>query len=256
MSPSGPAPHSCRTAALSPHSDDLAFSLGGVLWDGSFGPFLPITVFSRSNYTLELPPQNIETVTTRRKEEDRRFFSRCPTALPPIWLDRDDAPLRLAIEAQQTRTAAIGDTDEEEVEHIAAAIEECLPPGSLLLAPLALGGHIDHRLVRLSACLLQARGYRVLFYEDNPYVSELSADGIEDAARLAGMLLKAPLEPLLFASPAIVETRIWAVQCYQSQCQGEGDLERLLRQPRQLQNGGLPAERLWRPAHDTFTLEG
>jgi LmbE family N-acetylglucosaminyl deacetylase len=252
----GHSPLSCRTAALAPHCDDLAFSLGGVLWDGSFGPFLPLMVFSRSDYTLHSPPLTIEAITALRKEEDRRFFSRLPTALPPIWLDRNDAPLRLAIKAQQTRIATIGEEDEREVEHIAAAIEDLLPPGSLLLAPLALGGHIDHRLVRLAACLLRARGYRVLFYEDTPYASDLTAEEIEGAARLVGMLLKSPLEPLLFASPAVVESRIWAVQCYQSQCQGEEDLETLLRHARLLQSGGLPAERLWRPAHDTSTLEG
>jgi LmbE family N-acetylglucosaminyl deacetylase len=240
----------CRTAALAPHSDDLAFSLGGVLMDGSFGPFLPVTVFSRSDYTLHTPPLGIEAVTALRKEEDRRFFSHVPSALPPIWLDRNDAPVRLDIEARQTRSTGIGDEDEEELAGIATAIEELLPSGSLLLAPLALGDHIDHRLVRLAACLLQARGYRVLFYEDTPYASDISAEAIEAAARLAGLLLKTPLEPLLFASPAVVEARIWAVHCYRSQCQGEDDLEILLRHARQLQSGGMPAERLWRPAQE------
>lgn len=252
---SGPGLPICRTAALAAHCDDLAFSLGGVLMDGAFGPFFPVTVFSRSNYTLYGPPQSIAAITALRKEEDRRFFSRLATALPPIWLDRNDAPLRLAIEAPQTRSATIGENDEVEVEYIAAAVEELLSPGSLLLAPLALGDHIDHRLVHLAACLLQARGYRVLFYEDTPYAGDLSAEEIEAAARLAGMLLKKPLEPLLFASPAIVEARIWALQCYRSQCQGEADLERLLRHARQLQDGGLPAERLWRPAQEISSLE-
>lgn len=247
-------PPACRVAALAPHCDDLAFSLGGVLWDGSFGPFLPIAIFSQSSYTLRPALKDTATVTALRKEEDRRFFSHFATALPPVWLDRQDAPLRLAIEARQTRSAAIDDADETEVEEIAAAVEKLLPPGSLLLAPLALGNHIDHRLVRLAACLLQARGFRVLLYEDTPYAAELAPEEIDDAARLAGLLLKAPLEPLLFASPAVVETRALAVQCYASQCR-EGDLERLLLHARRLQNGGLPAERLWRPVRNPSPLE-
>jgi LmbE family N-acetylglucosaminyl deacetylase len=255
MKASEQPPLTCRTAALAPHCDDLAFSLGGVLWDGSFGPFLPITVFSRSNYTAPLSCQDSEWITALRKTEDRRFFSRLPTALPPVWLDRMDAPLRLAIDAGQTRSACIGEEDEEEVEQIATAVEGLLPPPSLLLAPLALGGHIDHRLVRLAACLLQARGYRVLFYEDTPYAGDLAGEEIEDAARLTGLLLKTALEPLLFASPAVLEARLWAVQCYASQCQGEDELQRLLRHARRLQSGGLPAERLWRPVQDPSSLE-
>jgi LmbE family N-acetylglucosaminyl deacetylase len=52
-----------------------------------------------------------------------------------------------------------------------------LPPQdhSTVYAPLAVGRHVDHQIVRQAAHHLQDRGYRVAYYEDYPYVQQAGA---------------------------------------------------------------------------------
>jgi hypothetical protein len=52
---------------------------------------------------------------------------------------------------------------------VADTVLEMLGPGTVLHAPLAAGGHVDHRLVRAAASSLVGRGAVVRFYEDFPY---------------------------------------------------------------------------------------
>jgi LmbE family N-acetylglucosaminyl deacetylase len=57
-------------------------------------------------------------------------------------------------------------------------------PGTVTVyAPLAVGGHVDHRIVNGAALRLAKRGYRVAFYEDYPYASQA---GSVEAAGVAG----------------------------------------------------------------------
>ncbi len=53
------------------------------------------------------------------------------------------------------------------VEQIRCELERRLPEGAEIVLPLALGGHVDHRLVRLSA---QGLGWSLWYYADVPYV--------------------------------------------------------------------------------------
>jgi LmbE family N-acetylglucosaminyl deacetylase len=50
----------------------------------------------------------------------------------------------------------------------------------LLYAPLGVGNHVDHELVRRLGQRMGEAGWRVWFYEDYPYV-ELEADGVKAA---------------------------------------------------------------------------
>jgi LmbE family N-acetylglucosaminyl deacetylase len=241
-------PRPCATAALSAHSDDLAFSLAGTLRDGRVGTFLPITVFTRSNYSHLHPPTAADLISRVRKEEDRLFFADLPSAQEPVWLDRADAPLRRAIDHRQTCSVPVSEEDESEVEVIARLLEGFLLPGALLIAPLALGGHIDHRLVFMAACLLHARGFQLLFYEDLPYATALTEEEIRTAAATVGVLIRKPLVPLYFPSPHIEEEKRRVVRCYTSQACGNLT-ELLLSHAERLRQEGVPAERVWRPVN-------
>jgi len=53
-------------------------------------------------------------------------------------------------------------------------------PGILLYAPLGVGGHVDHELVRRLGQRMGEAGWRVWFYEDYPYL-ELEAGGVQAA---------------------------------------------------------------------------
>jgi len=53
-----------------------------------------------------------------------------------------------------------------------------------LYAPLGVGDHVDHQVVRMAALRLLAAGYRVVFYEDYPYADRPGAS--ESALTAAG----------------------------------------------------------------------
>jgi LmbE family N-acetylglucosaminyl deacetylase len=82
-----------------------------------------------------------------------------------------------------------------------------LVPGDTLYTPLAVGSHVDHRIVRQAA----ERSERPLtYYEDFPYAEDLAA---VDAA-LAGGDWQVEL---LSLSKEALETKIAAIACYHSQ---------------------------------------
>jgi LmbE family N-acetylglucosaminyl deacetylase len=45
----------------------------------------------------------------------------------------------------------------------------------VVYAPLGAGHHVDHQIVHMAAQRLQARGYRLAFYEDYPYGERVGA---------------------------------------------------------------------------------
>lgn len=230
-----------QTVALSPHLDDLAFSVGGVLDEGRLGEILPVTVFSISAYTAA-GDDDCAWVTKLRKEEDRSFFR---TFVPkPVWLDRLDAPLRLGIAPEAVRRVPFGVEGEKEADEVAAQLLPLLPSGGDILAPLALGGHIDHQIVRRAA-LRFAAGRTLLFYEDLPYASQTREEEIEGAAKEIAAALGRTAEPLVLPSPAVERARRRAVASYRSQSDGE-TFAGLMFHPLRLAVNGIPAERIWK----------
>lgn len=231
--------------ALSPHSDDLAFSLAGALWDGRFGELLPLTVFTVSNFNYADIPPDVEIITNIRKREDRGFYRKLSSCQPPNWLDYRDAPLRLGIHYLQALTVPLSPGDELEVERIAADIKEILQPGGLLIAPLGLGNHIDHRLTTLAACKLTDHGGDMIFYEDMPYAAKLEEQEIRQAVEQVESRIGVKLEPELLPSPTLIKAKEWAVQSYASQIYGEF-LNSLLTHASRLRVEGICAERIWK----------
>ncbi len=228
------------TFLLGAHCDDIAFSLGGALFDGYFGPFSPITVFTVSNYSRR--PGSVAAVSRRRQTEDARFFRRVPAAAPSLWLGLLDAPLRLGIEPSATRHQPFPGS--LEIAALATTLSRRSLADARVVAPLALGGHVDHRLLRAAALTLPGVG-ELLFYEDLPYASEMTLAEIRAQVDLLAKELPGDLEPVLLPSRAIADARRWAVRCYSSQVSMES-LQRLLLHSWRLGTRELPAERLWR----------
>jgi hypothetical protein len=53
------------------------------------------------------------------------------------------------------------------VKQLSRELAQRLPQEATIVAPLALGGHVDHRLVRMA---VQGLGRRLYYYADLPYV--------------------------------------------------------------------------------------
>jgi len=142
---------------LSPHLDDAALSC--------------------PTYLQRTPDAYVATVFTegddahyrRRRSEDRKALRELGAR--PIHLGFLDAPYR-SPKYRDFCGIVFGRAREYRgtVRALAEAIEELdsrLHP-RVILAPLAIGNHIDHRVVR-DAALAVVSSDRLLFYEDRPY---------------------------------------------------------------------------------------
>lgn len=168
-----------RIYYLSPHADDVAFSCpGSVISDVAEAQVTLITVFLSG-----------KTAPIRQAEDERaaqvlgcRY--RC--------LDLFDAPDRPEIVGpfglfSPYSPAHLGVTSE-----VVARLRTHIKAPALLVAPLAVGAHIDHRIVHEAArALAYGQGLDLAYFEDLPYA--LAPGAL--ARRLAALETTIPNEP-------------------------------------------------------------
>lgn len=254
---------------LSPHLDDVALSCGGrvrQLVEGGeevciltimcgMAPDDNLSPFAREHHARWGRPQDMVAAHRLRLEEDARAM----TALGARgeYLDWPDAIYRG--EGKRRRTwfytsnatlfAPLHPAEEPLVARLARDLHKHLGARrrGVVYAPLAVGNHVDHQLVRRAALRLHERGYSVLFYEELPY------------AETPGSLLMALSEPPGATWVGVVHrlsekdlaARVAAVGCYVSQLTGVfGDTTsyplHIRAYAEQIGAGAGPAERLWR----------
>ena len=132
--------------ALSPHSDDIAFAISGLLMSIIYSELHIVTVFSISSCTkpdLILP---IDVISKMRKREDRCFFKSISNDIKLSHMDLLDAPLRLGI--KEDEVFSVSEHNCEPIFKIYNHIKSICKPTNLVIAPLAIGYHIDHLIVR------------------------------------------------------------------------------------------------------------
>ncbi len=170
---------------LSPHLDDVALSTGGFIWEqarrgasvqiwtlfAGHPPPGPLSPFAESLHSRWGTGR--EAMEQRRKEDiiacqrlgaDHRHFPfpdciyrRSPITGEPLYaseealwspIHADEAPL---------------------IDRLQQLLQENLPGKAQLVCPLALGGHVDHRLTRAAA---ERLGNPLVYYADYPYALE------------------------------------------------------------------------------------
>lgn len=171
---------SVATVIFSPHADDAALSLGGVIQKKILKqPITLLTIFGRSNYLRNTAFQeNWQEVTRQRMSEDRAFAS--AAHLNWKFLELPEAGLRLGPSFEKIFSDKPY-TKSPAPAGLAAALQEVLDVTnpSFLLAPLGLGRHHDHLIVRgLAGELAGQRQIVTIYYEDLPYAAEYSEDEI------------------------------------------------------------------------------
>lgn len=225
---------------LAPHPDDAAFSVGGLLraWRGAK---TVCTIFGRSNFTKAAGfGSDTAGISRRRAAEDARYCQRVGAtlvslALPEASLRR--GPCFAAIFDGDAAAHAESDAAVRKalVRHLADALRT---PPDILVAPLALGGHCDHALVRdIAVALAREHGVRLALYEDLPYAAELDEATIAEAA--ASIL---PQAALLY-SPIVdgPASKCADLACYASQL----DEAVLTQIAAHAARSPEPCERLW-----------
>jgi LmbE family N-acetylglucosaminyl deacetylase len=239
---------------LSPHLDDAVLSCGGRIAETTArgGEVLVVTVFTADEPAE--PPSRLAAdlrrwwrlpageVMAARRREDAAALARLGAGL--LHLGLPEAPYRLAAPGRPfygELARLFGEPDPEDRDALVGTLGARLaqlPTAALRLAPLAVGGHVDHRLVRAA---VEAGGGPAAFYEEFPY-----AEWKWLALRRALGSPRAWGEETLPLSEETFERRVGAILAYESQVpamfRSEARLRKQLR--RYLRRAG--GERIWR----------
>jgi LmbE family N-acetylglucosaminyl deacetylase len=186
---------------LSPHLDDVALSCGGrIHLQAQAGVrSLVVTIFAGAPLRSELSPfaaelhahwgHLAEPVAVRREEDEKAMHllgaHHIHLKYPDAVYRFDDASFLYLCD--DDLFGSLHPSDLKLVSQIREAIVKIhARHRSTIYAPLAVGNHVDHQLVRAAALTLHRRSYPVVFYEDYPYVEmpgaltrELERIGIE-----------------------------------------------------------------------------
>lgn len=219
---------SARALYLSPHLDDAVLSCGGLIrrQATSGTPVLVITVFAGEPQHAELSAYaaqmhsrwgNATHPTTVRREEDRRATDQLGAEY--LHLAYADAIYRVSDDSflyssDQELFGPIHPSEATLVPRLAETVVGLRASQDVTVyAPLAVGNHVDHQLVRDALLSLQARSSQIVFYEDYPYVDKPGA--LTDALTTLGTQeWKSELQLL---DEECLKAKIAAIAAYQSQ---------------------------------------
>jgi hypothetical protein len=236
---------------VSPHRDDVPFSLYLSLsrWRSLPVKLNVITVFTISVYAPRagMVAGDSDTVrsivTSLRKREDRRVFELIDKKIALHDLDFLDAPLRLGIPADLVCKPQIPCVESRpEVDTLSRHFQNYFVRG-LVLAPLALGDHIDHVMVR-AAAIKSCVPHKLAFYEDLPYATWVPAGSLRQAVAYAERKTGVPLRGSLIRRKAYIFRKRSAVARYQSQI-SRSEANAIARFAVNYRS----AERIWVPKH-------
>ena len=180
---------------LSPHLDDVPYSCGGLLWEQrQRGDSVSVWTVCAG-----MPPAG------ELSEFAQGLHQRWGTGLDAIGLRRDEDRCACEVLGVQTahldlpdciyrKDSATGEAlyaSEEDifgpvhpveaplVEELSREYARRLPADAMIVAPLSIGGHVDHRLVvRLAYHLLGTGLWQVWFYADFPYI-KMASDQVD-----------------------------------------------------------------------------
>jgi LmbE family N-acetylglucosaminyl deacetylase len=241
---------------LSPHLDDAALSCGArIAAAAGRGERVVVATFFTADEPAEAPSELAADlrrwwrlapgeVMAARRREDAAALARLAAEL--VHLGLPEAPYRLAADGRPHYTelrALFGAPAAADAAALGIRLDAALgglPPGGLTLAPLGVGGHVDHRLLRAAA---ERSGRELAYYEEFPYVAWKWL-----ALRRALVRPRDWHADTLPVPPALFESKAAAIAAYASQVpamfRSEARLRKQLR--RHLRRAG--GERIWRPA--------
>lgn len=229
-----------RMLVLSPHPDDVAYSLGGIV--EQFPQFLDwtiLTLFSRSLYVAGNHQElTVDEVSCMREKEDKLYASRVGATL--IQFGFADASV-LGYTAESELSCSYEGARFEAVCSVFDKLLSDFKPGRIV-APLGLGGHVDHRIVHEAVRLrLSALGADVWYYEDLPYACSLSESELISEVNLR---LRDPV-PVSINITSTMTHKLEALSIYRSQLTAK-DTTAILSHASRIQPDVFPyAERLW-----------
>jgi len=257
---------------LSPHMDDAALSCGGLIWEqaSSGTPASgrlrvgiwticagdpPGGVYSPFAESLHARWETGPQAAAARRQEDLDSCQRLGAI--PRHFSIPDAIYRLSpldgsplYDSPESLFGEISPLENGLVADLRHELARTVPPEAELVCPLGIGGHVDHRLVRLAGEGLERR---VWYYADFPYVvwmgvaPDRAGDELTGDRDSPGSGSGRPVESVLFPiSDAALDAWVESVAAHASQISsfwaGVEEMEAALRSYCR----GVGGIRLWR----------
>jgi LmbE family N-acetylglucosaminyl deacetylase len=171
-----------KTILISPHSDDIAFSIGGSLLQNFFmRPILMVTIFSRSNYSPCIKINNSEIISKVRNLEDVDFADKLDIEFQSFNFSE---PI-LRGHSRRDIFANKNPTSDPIYLDVYYALSKLINSYQckLIVSPMGLGNHMDH----INACdickrIAKENNIRIIYYEDLHYASQLTLRQIRGRA--------------------------------------------------------------------------
>lgn len=250
---------------LSPHYDDAVLSCGGlirrqvaardvVVVATIFGGIPPTDALSDFATDIHARPGGAaDLIALRRIEEGEALGMLGALSRPGDYLDciyrRDPENQRWFYDHEEALFGPV-DPAERGLPYELAQVCATLPSSdgsSIFYAPLAIGNHVDHQIVRRAALILQQMGYQVLFYEDFPYVKRDPAS-LERALDRSGTDTWQAI--LIDLEESDIASKVDAITAYRSQIGvlfgDTQDMDSTVREYARQVGRGAYAERQWR----------
>ena len=189
---------------LSPHLDDVALSVGGLLWEQSqagervsiwtiCGGEPPPGDYSPFAKSLHIRWQTgAEALQVRRLEDieachilgaDYAHFD-----IPDCIYRRSPITGEHLYASEQALWYPVHPDEEAIISELVEQMKKQLPADSKIICPLTLGNHIDHRLTRAAA---ERLGIPLWFYADYPYL--LGSDNLQALEKFRSTVI--PISP-------------------------------------------------------------
>lgn len=205
--------------AVSPHLDDAVFSAGGLLallsrtgwrvrvvtcFTASVDDPCPFALSTQLDKGLSA---DVDYMALRRTED--RAAQRRLVTLAPVHLPLPEAPHRGYGSPSQLFTPPR--PDDVAGTELQRLLRPHLAPADLVLAPQAIGGHVDHLLTARATAAVSPPS-RIGWWRDVPYVARTAAS---DAGARPATLKGA--DEVTVGIDAVLADKIAAAQCYTTQ---------------------------------------
>jgi len=254
---------------LSPHSDDVVFSCGGMIHrqvqtgarvvvvtvcigDPPSGPLSDFAQSLHERWRGQTGSLPADMLTTRRRED---LAALDKLGAQAVHLDVPDCIYRLNPASgwpmYASRAALFGPVNSQEltlIRRTAAKLTTLLHGFGRhhLFVPMAIGQHVDHQLTRRAA---EVAGGVFAYYEDYPYAAEAEHAAGPDSSAPHGRTLT---PELVYLAEDDLAAQLEAMASYQSQLSSfwadRAAMEQAVRDFASRTGGQAPAERIWRVA--------
>lgn len=206
---------------LSPHSDDIALSIGGIVANNMSDYFdcYMHTIFTMSKHAPYLDQiKSIESITAQRIQEDRIFCQQFGITYRNARFKETTVRGYPTIASIFQAKTPFKDPLYKPVEKY---IQELLTSSAwdFVFAPAGIGNHVEHLIVReiCKSHTLES----TIFYEDLPYAQDYSDDTIKKLI----LTVDNTLEPISFSFSA--SDKLAAIRLYESQISTEEETKTL-----------------------------